>query len=73
MFTREAALELFSVLMTDGYAFDLEVIARAERLGHCSVELPIEWSDKPGGHVSWIRDSFRMLYDAIRLKLAQRT
>jgi len=50
-FTREAAREIFSLARIDGYAFDVEVIVIAQRLGYCVKEIPVCWSNAPDSKV----------------------
>lgn len=47
-FTAEAAQQIFSRVTADGFAFDVEVLAIAKRLGMPVVEVPVRWTDQPG-------------------------
>ncbi|MGH9035370.1 MAG: glycosyltransferase [Acidimicrobiia bacterium] len=66
-FTREAARELFAGLTVTGFAFDVELLLRARRLGLAVVELPIEWRHFEASRVSALHDSTRMLRDVLIL------
>jgi dolichyl-phosphate beta-glucosyltransferase len=67
-FTRTAARELFEALTIERFAFDVEVLLRAEARGFAVRELPIEWRYVPASRVRLLRDSTRMLTDVIRLR-----
>lgn len=69
-FTADAAKTLFADLRVQGYAFDVEVLQRAQRSGLEIVELPIEWHHVEASRVRPLRDGARMAVDAIRIKLA---
>jgi glycosyltransferase involved in cell wall biosynthesis len=59
-FEAAAARRIFSHITTAGFAFDLEVIARARALGLSLEEFPVAWSDQEGS-------SFRPLTDGLRV------
>lgn len=65
LFTAAAARSLFGALRTLGFAFDVEILLRARRLGLKVRELPIQWSDDVRSRVSPVRDSARMLLDVL--------
>lgn len=67
-FRREAAREIFSRQTIDGFAFDVEVLLLAERLGFAIADLPVEWINSPESKVDIVRDSLRMLRDALRVR-----
>jgi dolichyl-phosphate beta-glucosyltransferase len=67
-FRREAAHAIFADQQLDGFAFDVEVLLLAERLGYRVADLPVEWINSPESKVSLLRDSARMLWDALRVR-----
>jgi dolichyl-phosphate beta-glucosyltransferase len=67
-FRRDAAREIFSRATIDGFAFDVEVLMLAERLGFNVVDLPVQWVNSPESKVHIVRDSLRMLADAVRVR-----
>jgi dolichyl-phosphate beta-glucosyltransferase len=67
-FRREAARRIFEVQKLDGFAFDVEVLILAERLGFRVEDMPVQWSNAEGSKVRIIRDSSRMLFDALRVR-----
>ena len=67
-FRRPAAQAIFSRQQIDGFAFDVEALLLAERLGFCVIELPVQWINSPDSKVRIVRDSLRMLRDAIRVR-----
>jgi dolichyl-phosphate beta-glucosyltransferase len=67
-FRRKAALAVFRHQKIDGFAFDVEVLMLAERLGYKIVDLPVEWINSPESRVHLLRDSLSMLRDAIQVR-----
>ena len=64
-FRREAAREVFSRLTVDGFGFDVEALALAQKFGLRVVERPVEWSDAPGSKVRAWRDGLTAFYEAV--------
>ncbi|MBG0565675.1 glycosyltransferase [Actinoplanes aureus] len=52
-----AARRLFSTVTLTGFAFDLEVLAKARRMGLSIIELGVEWNDRSGSTFAPLRDS----------------
>jgi len=72
-FRRDAARAIFRRARIDRYAFDVEVLWIAQRLGLRVEEAPVAWSNDPLSKVHPIRDAARMLVDlaAIRRNTAR--
>ena len=60
-FSQRAAREIFSVAQIDGFAFDVEILLVARRLGHSVREIPICWTNSPESKVRLIQGSLGML------------
>ncbi len=54
LFTRDAALRLFSDITTSGFAFDSEIIVKAFAHGMRVKEVPIMWQHIPGSKINVI-------------------
>jgi dolichyl-phosphate beta-glucosyltransferase len=67
-FRQEACREIFSRQTLDGFAFDVEVLLLAERLGYRIADLPVEWINSAESKVRIIRDSLRMLTDTLTIR-----
>jgi dolichyl-phosphate beta-glucosyltransferase len=67
-FRRIAREEIFSRQTLDGFAFDVEVLLLAQRLGFRWLDLPVQWTNAEGSKVHLFRDSCRMLRDAFRVR-----
>lgn len=67
-FTKNAARTVFSECRVDGFAFDLEVILRAEKHGFKLAELPVRIINHRESSVRPLRDAFKMLGDLRRIK-----
>ena len=48
-FRRSEAKILFSLARANGFGFDVEVLAIARSIGYRIVEVPVRWSEEPGG------------------------
>ena len=58
LFRQDAARALFEPSVLNGFAFDVEILARARRGHYNMIELPIQWTDQEGS-------TFRALTDGI--------
>lgn len=67
-FTRGAARTVFERSRIDRFAFDVEALVIARRLGFRIVEVPIRWANEPNSRVAIVRDSTRMLVDLVRIR-----
>ncbi len=71
-FDRTSARALFAPLRTRRFAFDVEVLARARRLGLPVTVLPTRWAHVEQSRVAPVRDGARMALDAVRIARALR-
>jgi dolichyl-phosphate beta-glucosyltransferase len=67
-FHADAARRVFGVARIDGFAFDVEVLAIAERLGLAVAEVPVELDSAAGSTVRLQVDAVRMLRDLVRIR-----
>jgi dolichyl-phosphate beta-glucosyltransferase len=67
-FRRKAAEKIFAAQTIDGFAFDVEVLLLAQSMGYRIAELPVRWLNSPESKVHIIRDSARMLMDAVTVR-----
>jgi len=51
-----------------GFAFDIELLARAARLGAACVEVPVRWAHVEASRVQPVRHSLQMARDILRLR-----
>ncbi len=72
LFTAEAARDCFSLRRIDGFAFDVEVLFVARRLGLRVAEVPVVWINDEASRVDPIRHSLRMMRDIARIRLMHR-
>ncbi|MCH5376510.1 MAG: glycosyltransferase, partial [Planctomycetes bacterium] len=68
MFRREAGRRLFSLGGETQYLFDLELLALAHRLGYQVREVPVNWNEIPGSHLSLARESLRIVSGLWRIR-----
>lgn len=67
VFRAPAAKLLFHLAQTDGFAFDVEVLSLADRIGYRTVEVPVTWHAVSGSHIRPVRHSLEMAGDVLRL------
>jgi dolichyl-phosphate beta-glucosyltransferase len=58
-----------AAMRLDGFAFDVELLSRAERLGARVEEVPVHWYHMEQSRVHPIRHSLQMLRDVLRLRI----
>lgn len=66
-FRAPAGKLLFHLLTERGYAFDVELLALADRIGYSMRELPVHWQAVRGSHVRIVVDSARMTMQVMRI------
>ena len=64
----EPAQRIFRALRTERFAFDVEVLLRARRLGLKIAEVPVRWKNSSDSRVHVVRDSARMLVEVLRMR-----
>lgn len=66
---RDAARPLFQRATVDGFAWDVEILMLAGRLGFSIKDVPVLWLNSPESRVHVVKDSLRMLRDVLRTRL----
>jgi hypothetical protein len=61
----DVARHLYSKCVTDGFAFDIEIIMRAQKEGYRIKEFPLDWTCDPDSRLSPAR-SFRQVLTELR-------
>lgn len=67
-FTSEANKQIFQYQSLNGFAFDVEVLVLAEKLGFKTVAQPVRWIDDDRTHVHPIWDPLRKARDLIKVR-----
>lgn len=67
-FTQKAAQEIFSRQKLDGFAFDVEILYIARKLGYQVKEVPVIWRNSPDTRVGAMKDSMKMFLDILRVR-----
>lgn len=67
-FRAAAARAVFERQQVNGFAFDVEVLLLARKLGFNVADLPVEWRNSPESKVRIVRDSLQMLWDTLRIR-----
>jgi dolichyl-phosphate beta-glucosyltransferase len=68
LFTAAAAERLFGALQTEGFAFDVELLLRAQAAGCRVVEVAVNWADQEGSKVGVLRSGPGMLVQILRAR-----
>jgi glycosyltransferase involved in cell wall biosynthesis len=71
-FKADAAEDLFSCQVMDGWSFDIELLYIARRKGYRIEELPIPWYYSDQSHVSPMKDALRMAWDIYKIHMNAR-
>jgi len=72
LFRREAAQATFSRRKIDGFAFDVEILYIARKLGFRVAELPVIWVNDEASRVDPVRHSIQMFRDIVRIRRLHR-
>ncbi|NIM06253.1 MAG: glycosyltransferase [Armatimonadetes bacterium] len=67
-FSREKARLLFGAGRIDGFAFDVELLFLARRMGWRIAEVPVRWHQSKGTRVDALSDAARMVRDILKLR-----
>lgn len=68
LFRRDCARALFADLNESGWAFDVEVLYRAQLTGYGIAEVAVDWHEVDGSKVSPVRDAIRMFVAVFRIR-----
>jgi len=71
-FRAAVLVDLLDGLRVDGFAFDVELLFEADRLGLRVVELPVRWKHHSDSRVHIVSDSARMFLDLIIIAVRAR-
>ena len=69
LFNQSSAKELFQDLNVSGFAFDVEILAKARKHNFSITEVPIDWHYFEGSKVRILRDSIGMFKDLMKLRI----
>jgi dolichyl-phosphate beta-glucosyltransferase len=67
LFRLETTRRLFELQRVEGFAFDLELLVTARRLGLRVAEVPVRWTNHPETHVGLLTASTAMALDTVRI------
>lgn len=68
LFRRVAAQRLFPLVTETGWAFDVEVLFLAQKIGMAIVEVPVAWTAIEGSKISPVADAIGMLRAVLRIR-----
>ncbi|HEU4370006.1 MAG TPA: dolichyl-phosphate beta-glucosyltransferase [Methylomirabilota bacterium] len=68
LFTGSAARALCGALRTEGFAFDVELLLRAQAAGCRIAEVAVNWADQEGSKVGVLRSGPGMLVQIVRAR-----
>lgn len=67
-FRGDLARSLITDCVVDGFAFDVELLARVQARGHEVIEVPVAWTDVAGSTFSAGRDGLQSMRDVMRVR-----
>ena len=67
-FSLDACRPILEAARIDGFAFDVELLYRAQRAGLRLREVPVRWNHSEGSKIELVRDSLRMFREVIALR-----
>ena len=69
LFTANAARSVFALQRIERFAFDVEALYLAKKMGLGIREVPVIWVNSPDSRVSIFRDSLQMLGDLLKIRV----
>lgn len=70
LFAGDIARNIFQEARIERFAYDVEILCIAKKMGYTIAEVPITWINDPTSKVRPIYDSLRMLLDVIIIKFS---
>lgn len=67
LFRTDVAKKIAQMQSIDRFAFDVEMLFIAKKMGYRIKEMPVVWIDKDGSTVRPMRDGFTMITDLIKI------
>ncbi len=71
-FKSKVAEKIFPLAKINGFGFDVELLWLARKFGFKIDEVPVEWYNDSRSRVNPITDSFKMIFDLIKIKRIHR-
>ena len=71
-FQRPAGVELFTPLIIQGFAFDVEILYRAHRRGMTITEVPVIWRDMSGSTVQPLKHAITSTLSLVKIRVMTR-
>jgi dolichyl-phosphate beta-glucosyltransferase len=68
LFEAATAKAIFERVKLTGFAYDVECLLLARRMGFRIAEVPVRWKEVEGSHIRPLRDGARMLADLLRIR-----
>lgn len=67
-FPKAVAKDLFSRQQVDGYMFDIEILALAQKIGYKVKEVPVRWSDDGDSRLQLFSGNVRNVLDVFKIR-----
>lgn len=69
LFKKKAAEKIFPLQTINGFAFDVEILYIAKKLGFKIKEVPVVWIDQEGSKVNPVKDGIKMLKSLLQIRI----
>ena len=66
-YSRSAVEAIFSRARIDGFAFDVESLVIARRLGLSVADFPVRWINSPSSKVHMLRHPLQMIWEVVQV------
>ncbi|MCW5979228.1 MAG: glycosyltransferase family 2 protein [Bryobacteraceae bacterium] len=71
-FRRDVAKRIFACQKIDGYMFDVEILALAQRMGYRIAQAPIRWRDDGDSRLELFKGNLQNVVDILRIRRSLR-
>jgi len=68
LFRADAARDLFSRQVIDGYMFDVEILYLARKLGYQIKQIPVRWRDDGDSRLDLVAGNIRNAFDILKIR-----
>jgi len=68
LFSRKAALKIFSVQKLEGFGFDTEILVLARKFNYTVLEMPVKWYEVGESKVNAVSDSIKSMLEIFQIR-----
>lgn len=68
LYPTQIAKKLFENLQTNGWAHDVEILSKANKMGCAIIEMPITWTAIEGSKINVLHDGWNMFWEILKIR-----